>query len=259
MNTSFEIKNDIQRRELFNHGFDESLIPLFIDHTLLKPGCQEDQIRELCSEANEFKVRSVCIPARFVGLAAQLRNACNATYRICTVAAFPLGHESLRVKITESLEAIEHGAQEIDFVQNISLASMNAFSQLEKETRDLVEKIRQAKKDTIVKVILETCYLNEEQITSCAKAHLEGGVDYLKTSTGFGTDGAKTPHIALLSNLAKPWNAGVKASGGIRTREQFMAMVGAGATRIGTSAAATIIGINQKKKDKEHDESSRNY
>ena len=205
-----------------------------IDHTLLKPEASVQAVRKLCSEALEYKFASVCVNPYFVPLASKLLKG--SEVKVCTVIGFPLGATLPSVKKYEAEEAVNSGAEEIDMVQNISMAKEHNYEFIEKEVR-LVKEGCQGK---LLKVILETCLLTDEEITECSKASVRGGADFVKTSTGFSTGGATVHAVELMRKAVGP-NIGVKASGGIHSRKEADDMIKAGATRIGASAGVRIM------------------
>ena len=205
-----------------------------IDHTLLKPEASAKGIRKLCEEAIEYKFASVCVNPYFVPLAAKLLK--DSGVKVCTVIGFPLGATLSSVKVFETEEAIKAGADEIDMVQNISMAKEHNYEFIENE----VKQVKEACKGKLLKVILETCLLTDEEIIECSKACVRGKADFVKTSTGFSTGGATVHAVELMRKSVGPF-IGVKASGGIHNREEADAMVKAGATRIGASSGVQIV------------------
>ena len=205
-----------------------------IDHTLLKPDASVNAVRKLCEEALEYKFASVCVNPYFVPLSAKLLKG--SEVKVCTVIGFPLGATLSVVKKLEAEEAVKAGAEEIDMVINISMAKEHNYDFIENEVR-LVKEGCQGK---LLKVILETCLLTDEEITECSRASVRGGADFVKTSTGFSTGGATVHAVELMRKAVGP-DIGVKASGGIHSFEEAEAMVKAGATRIGASAGVAIV------------------
>jgi deoxyribose-phosphate aldolase len=206
-----------------------------IDHTLLKPEATEAQIRTLCAEARQYQFAAVCVNPSWVSLCAELVSGSDV--RVCTVIGFPLGATTTVVKVVEARDAIANGATEIDMVINIgALKSGND----DLVRRDIGEVVMAAQGKALVKVILETALLTrEEKIKACLFAK-QAGADFVKTSTGFGPGGATIEDVALLRETVGK-QMGVKASGGIRDRAAAVAMVAAGATRLGTSASVAIV------------------
>lgn len=206
-----------------------------IDHTLLKPDATEEQIRKLCEEAKQFGFASVCVNPSQVPLAAELLRG--SSVKVCTVIGFPLGATTPTVKEMETRDAIANGATEIDMVINVGALKSGNDRLVEEDIRAVVNA---ARGKAIVKVILETALLtNEEKVKACLIVK-RSGADFVKTSTGFGPGGATVEDIALMRQTVGP-EMGVKASGGIRTPEDAQAMIEAGATRIGASASVAIV------------------
>lgn len=206
----------------------------YIDHTLLKPEAVIDDIIKLCHEAAEHKFAAVCVNPGYIGLAAHL--LAGTDVKVATVIGFPLGATFSMVKILEAKEAVARKADELDMVMNISAAKTGNWAAVTDEIRQIV-KVAEGK---LVKVIIETAVLTEDEKKRACGAVVEGGAHFVKTSTGFLQGGATVDDVRLLSEVAG--NAiGVKASGGIRTRADAEAMIAAGATRLGTSAGLKII------------------
>jgi deoxyribose-phosphate aldolase len=212
-----------------------------IDHTALKPDTTKEQIQMLCSEAIEYGFASVCINPSYVKLCSELLK--NSAIKICTVIGFPLGATTTATKVAEASEAIENGANEVDMVINIGAIKSGDYDFVKK---DIEAVVLAAKGKALVKVILETCLLTEEEKTKSCNICKEAKADFVKTSTGFSTGGATVADIKLMRSIVKP-NMGVKASGGIRDYETAKAMVDAGASRIGASASVAI--ANKEKVD----------
>jgi deoxyribose-phosphate aldolase len=207
-----------------------------IDHTLLKPDATHDQIAQLCFEARKYNFASVCINPTHVKLCAELLKG--SPVKVCTVIGFPLGATSPEVKVFEAQNAIQNGASEIDMVINIGALKARDLELVARDIRGVVVASHSA--NALVKVIIETALLNdEEKVLACLLAK-EAGADYVKTSTGFSGGGATVEDITLMRKTVGP-NIGVKASGGIRTREDAEKMVAAGASRIGASAGVKIL------------------
>ena len=209
-------------------------IARMIDHTLLKQDASSEAIVKLCAEAKEFHFASVCVNPGFVPLAA--KELKGSDVKVCTVVGFPLGATLPESKAYEAKLAIEAGASEVDMVINDSMAKEHNYAYIEDEVR-LVKK---ACGKILLKVILETCLLTDEEITECCKACVRAGADYVKTSTGFSKGGATVEAVKVMRAAVGP-NVGVKASGGIHNRAEAEAMVEAGATRIGASCGVAIV------------------
>lgn len=205
-----------------------------IDHTILKPESTQAQVEAICQEALDYDFASVCINPTWVKLTSTL--LANSDVKVCTVIGFPLGANTPAVKAFETQDAIANGAQEIDMVINIGAAKVGAWDQVEADIRAVVE----AANGTLVKVIIETCLLTDEEKAKACLAAVAAGADYVKTSTGFSTGGATVADVALMREVVGP-DIGVKASGGVRSYEDMEAMVAAGATRIGTSSGVLLM------------------
>lgn len=214
----------------------------YIDHTLLKQDATSEQIKVLCQEAKEYDFMSVCINPDFVALAAEQLKGTDVA--VCTVIGFPLGANTQATKVFETQDAIKNGATEIDMVINVSDIKDQAYDKIETEIRA----IKEATNDKILKVILETALLSDEEIVKACQLAVAAGADFVKTSTGFSTGGATQAHVKLMRDTVGP-NIGVKASGGIRSREDFDVMVEAGANRIGASAGIAIMQGNVSTED----------
>ena len=218
------------------HIPEDADLASIIDHTLLKPDATEEQIRQLCKEAREYHFASVCVNPGYVKLCSELLKG--STAKVCTVIGFPLGATSTEVKSFEAQKAIENGATEIDMVINIGAIKAGKLDLVAYDIREVVMVGHNA--GALVKVILETSLLSDEEKVLACLLSKEAGADFVKTSTGFSSGGATVEDIALMRRTVGP-NIGVKASGGIRTREDVEKMVKAGATRIGASAGVRII------------------
>ncbi|MFJ7646349.1 deoxyribose-phosphate aldolase [Lysinibacillus sp. NPDC097279] len=206
-----------------------------IDHTLLKAEATKEQIEKLCAEAKEFGFASVCVNPTWVKYCSELLQ--NSDVLVCTVIGFPLGANTPAVKAFEAKDAIANGAQEVDMVINIGALKDQNFEQVQADIAAVVEA---AKGSAIVKVIIETCLLTEEEKVKACELSVAAGADYVKTSTGFSTGGATAVDIALMRKTVGP-ELGVKASGGVRSLEDMQKMVEAGATRIGASSGVAIM------------------
>lgn len=209
-----------------------------IDHTLLKADATRAEIEKLCAEARQYQFASVCVQPFRVALCADLLKDTNV--KICTVIGFPLGANRAEVKAMEAVRACADGAQELDMVMNIGALKDGNLGAVENDMSAVVK----AAQGRTVKVILETSLLTNEEIARCCAIAEIAGCDYVKTSTGFGPGGATVAHVTLMKETVGD-RLGVKASGGIRDRQTMMAMIEAGATRIGTShGVALISGMN---------------
>ena len=207
----------------------------YIDHTQLAAHTTASMINTLCSEARNYNFKAVCVNPYHVAKAAELLNGSDVL--VATVAGFPLGATYSKTKALEASIAVEAGAAEIDMVLNIGALLDGDLKLLEME----IAAVRKACSGSLLKVILETCLLTEQQIIDSCRISVDCGADFVKTSTGFASGGATIEAVRLMRQTVGP-EIGVKASGGIRTREQALAMIEAGANRIGTSSGAAICG-----------------
>ena len=206
----------------------------WIDHTILAPDASEGQVERLCLEAIKHGFRSVCVnPIHVAFVSGRLRGSAVAT---CSVVSFPFGALPTRVKAAEAAAAVEDGATEVDMVLAQGLLKAGRLD----EVRADVAAVKRACGPVLLKVILETCNLTDEQKVTACRLCREAGADFVKTSTGFGSGGATVADVSLMRRTVGP-EMGVKASGGIRTFETAKAMIDAGATRIGASASVAII------------------
>lgn len=204
-----------------------------VDHTLLKAFATWEDIQKLCEEAMEYHTASVCVPPSYIK---RIHDTYGEKINICTVVGFPLGYSTTKAKVAETVQAIEDGASEVDMVINIADVKNGDFDKVTEEIRSL----KQAAGDKILKVIIETCYLTEEEKIAMCKAVTEAGADYIKTSTGFGTGGATMEDILLFKKFIGP-HVKMKAAGGVRSVEDMEAFLEAGCDRIGTSSAISLI------------------
>ena len=205
-----------------------------IDHTLLRPEASKEQIRKLCLEAAEYGFHSVCVNSSYVYYCAGLLKGTDV--KVCTVIGFPLGAASTAVKAAETRAAVSDGAGEVDMVIHVGMIKSGDWDYVRQDIASVVEA---ASGRAIVKVILETCLLTKEEIVEACKICKEAGADFVKTSTGFSTGGAKEEDVSLMRKTVGP-DMGVKASGGIRSLEDAARMVKAGADRLGTSSGIAI-------------------
>ena len=205
-----------------------------IDHTLLKPIATQTDIERLCQEARQYGFCSVCVNPYWVSLAKKQLQGTDV--KVCTVIGFPLGANTTAIKAAETKDAILNGADEIDMVINVgALKSKDLTTVLED-----IQAVRNACQGHTLKVILETSQLTDEEKVTACKLCAQAGADFVKTSTGFIGSGATSQDVALMKH-AIPANMQVKASGGVRTREDFDTMVAAGATRVGASSSIKIL------------------
>ena len=212
---------------------DNSEIYALVDHTLLTATATWEQITAVCEEAIRYKTASVCIPPSFVK---RVHDKYGDAIVICTVIGFPLGYSCLEAKKCEIEKAIEEGASELDAVINIGDAKDKNFNKIASELTAL----KKAAGDKILKVIIECCYLDKEEKINLCRCVTESGADYIKTSTGFGTGGAAVEDIKLFKEHIGP-NVKIKAAGGMSTREDFIAFINEGCSRLGTSSAVKIL------------------
>jgi deoxyribose-phosphate aldolase len=207
-----------------------------IDHTLLKPESTQEQIETLCKEALEHKFASVCVLPYYVPLCAQLLKV--SPVKVCTVIGFPLGATLTEAKVAEAHAVLKNGAQELDMVLNISALKNGSYLYVQNDIDALAKKAHE--NNAILKVIIETCLLTEEEKIKACELVTNAGADFIKTSTGFSTSGATIEDVVLLKHHV---GAGVKvkASGGIRDLKAAAAMIEAGADRLGTSSGVKIV------------------
>ena len=205
-----------------------------IDHTLLKQDATPEQIAVLCEEAKKFDFMSVCVNPAYVPLAHSLLKGSDV--KVCTVIGFPLGMNLTKTKVEEAELAIKEGADEIDMVINVGMLKAGHDDYVEEEIRLL----KQVAGRKVLKVIIETCLLTDKEKVRACELAKAAGADFVKTSTGFSSGGATVADIKLMRKTVGP-EMGVKASGGVRTHEDLLAMVEAGANRIGTSNGVKII------------------
>jgi len=211
-----------------------------VDHTLLLQTATWDEIRQICDDAIKYQTASVCIPPCYVKQAYEYMEGRMA---VCTVIGFPNGNTTTGTKEFETKEAIANGASEIDMVINIGWLKEKKYDLIEEEIRTLKE----ACGDRILKVIIETCLLTDEEKVKMCQIVTDAGADYIKTSTGFGTGGATVEDVRLMKSLVGE-EIKVKAAGGIRSLDSALAMIEAGAERIGTSAGVAIVEELKKRK-----------
>lgn len=204
-----------------------------IDHTQLKAFCTWEDIKKLCEEAIEYQTASVCIPPSYVE---RVHKTFGEKINICTVIGFPLGYNTTPIKVAEVKDAIARGCNEVDMVINIGDVKNGEFDKVEEE----IKALKEAAGDKILKVIVETCYLTEEEKIKLCQCVTNAGADYIKTSTGFGTGGATIEDIQLFAKHIGP-NVKMKAAGGVKSREDLEMFLNAGCERIGTSSAVSML------------------
>ncbi|MBQ2985215.1 MAG: deoxyribose-phosphate aldolase [Clostridia bacterium] len=207
----------------------------YIDHTLLKADATTAQIKELCAEARQYDFASVCVNSCHVPLAAKELEG--SEVKVCCVVGFPLGACLTGAKAFEAALAVERGAREVDMVINIGAAREGNWELVEQDIREVAEACHPG---AILKVIIETCLLTDEEKKEACLCAKRAGADFVKTSTGFSTGGATPQDVALMRKAVGP-DMGVKAAGGVRCKEDAQKMIDAGATRLGTSAGVKLM------------------
>ena len=208
---------------------DKKTVFAHVDHTLLKPTATWAQIQALCEEAIAYGMATVCVPACYVK---PIADAYGDKLKVCTVVGFPLGYSTAAAKAFEAQEAVQNGAAEVDMVINIGDAKAGLFNKITGEIRQ----IKAAVGEKVLKVIVETCYLTDDEKAALCRCVTDAGADFIKTSTGFGTAGATLADVELFKQHVGP-QVRIKAAGGIRTAEDMEAYLAAGCARIGASAA----------------------
>jgi deoxyribose-phosphate aldolase len=211
-------------------------IASYIDHTILKPTTTLNEVRNVCAEATQYGFAAVCIPPPFVRNAKTLLK--DSPVKVATVIGFPLGYSIAKAKIFETQQAIDDGADELDMVINITALKNGQWAYLESEIQYIIEAIH--KNDRIIKVIIESGVLTNDEIIRCCEIYAKVGVDFLKTSTGYAEKGATTEAVALM-RAHLPDSVKIKASGGIRNAAFATQLIGAGADRLGCSASVAIV------------------
>lgn len=209
-------------------------IQKYIDHTLLKATATSQDIINLCEEAKNHKFYAVCVNGCYVKLAKKQLE--NSTVKLAAVVGFPLGMMSTKAKIYEAKNCVANGADEIDMVINVGKLKEGDVNYVQNE----IASIKKTNPDTILKVIIETCYLTEEEIKTACKLALNANADFVKTSTGFGTGGATFKDVELMSSIVAG-EAQIKASGGVRDVETALKYIEMGVTRLGTSSGVKLV------------------
>lgn len=207
----------------------------YIDHTLLKPEASQADVKKICDEAKEHHFASVCVNPSYIGFVAKELEGSGVTP--CCVVGFPFGTHTPGAKAAETLEAVENGAREVDMVLNVGAVKSGDWALVEE---DIGAVVRAAGDKAGVKVILETCLLTDEEKVKACQISKKAGAAFVKTSTGYSSGGATAHDVALMRQTVGP-DVGVKASGGVRTYEDAVAMIEAGANRLGASAGVKII------------------
>jgi deoxyribose-phosphate aldolase len=217
---------------------DSTRLAKMIDYTMLGANTTTNDIKRLCFEAAQHNFWSVCVNPCYISFATKLLEKTDV--KVCSVVGFPLGASSSKVKVFETETAINDGSQEIDMVMNIGALKSLRFVDVKQDIRGVVLKAKEVKKEIIVKVIIETGFLTHDEKVKACRLVKEAGADFVKTSTAFNSSGATVSDVKLIRSVVGP-NFGVKASGGIRTYQDTVNLINAGANRIGTSAAVHII------------------
>ncbi|RKD34279.1 deoxyribose-phosphate aldolase [Thermohalobacter berrensis] len=210
-------------------------IASIIDHTILKPDTKKEDVKKICEEAKKYGFASVCVNPYYVKYVKELLKDSNI--KVTSVIGFPLGSTLKEVKAFEAKKAVENGADELDMVINIGALKDKDYDTVKEDIEAVVEA---SGEDTIVKVIIETCLLTDDEKIIASKLAKEAGADFVKTSTGFSTGGATVEDVELMRNTVGE-EMGVKASGGVRDIEKAKKMIKAGATRIGASSSVAIV------------------
>lgn len=221
---------------------DRLALARYLDATLLRPGVTAEEIVVLCHTAAHYDAFAVCVAPIFVPLAKEVLTAAGSTTQVATVVGFPTGAHVGSVKALEAARAAIDGADEIDMVINLSAVKIGDWAHVEDE----IHAVRQSLNGRLLKVIIESAFLTDEEIVAACLAARDGGADFVKTSTGFHpAGGASLDAVTLMAATVGPL-LGVKASGGIKTPEQAAAMIGAGATRLGVSSVAGVLGLESE-------------
>lgn len=210
----------------------------YIDHTLLVPTARETDIRKLCEEAWIYKFKAVCVAPAYVAYTKEMLEFCPVKIEIATVIGFPMGYSTTKTKLVEAQDASDNGATELDVVINMSQFKSMAYLSVREEIRQLTTLAHE--NNALIKVIIETAYLDSFELYTACEICAEAGVDYVKTSTGFAPNGAETETVRKMRSIL-PAEIKIKASGGIKSYEQAIALIEAGADRIGTSAGISIV------------------
>lgn len=213
-------------------------ISSYIDHTLLSPTARETDIRKVCEEAWIHQFKAICIAPTYVAYTKEMMEFCPVKIEIATVIGFPLGYSTTKVKLTEAEEALKNGATELDVVINMSQFKSMAYLSIRDEITQLVKLSHE--QDASLKMIIETAHLDSFDLYTACEICAESGVDFVKTSTGFAPVGAELETVRRMRSIL-PAEVKIKASGGIKTYEQAVAFIEAGADRIGTSSGVAIV------------------
>jgi deoxyribose-phosphate aldolase len=236
---------------IINSALRSDGLASYIDHTILKPTVTEMDIRKLCEEAIQYHFKAVCIPPYYVDFVRQFTDLLHdlphpynqqigKIFKICTVVGFPLGYQTTFAKIAEAQKALSDGAEEIDMVINISAFKSMAYESVKAEIKALADLAHS--KNAILKVIIETAYLDNFEIRIICEICEEAGADFIKTSTGFAPKGADIEQVRFMREILPP-HIKIKASGGIKTYDDAIKFIEVGADRIGTSSGVEIVGM----------------
>jgi deoxyribose-phosphate aldolase len=219
-------------------GWTPETAASIIDHTLLRPNATEEEMLRVCAEAVTYRFCTVTVNPAYVELChGKVRGS---AVKVCSVISFPFGLSKTEIKVREAQDAVKDGAKEIDMVMNIGAEKSHDYALVLRDARAVVRAAKRIDDSIVVKAILETCYLTDEEKEKACKISVRAGVDFVKTSTGYGTGGATVRDISLMRRIVGP-KVGVKASGGIKDAQSFIAMTTAGANRIGTSHGVDIV------------------
>ncbi len=219
-------------------GWTPDRAAAMIDQTLLRPNATEEELADFCDTAVRYSFCTVTVNPSVVALAWD--RVKSSSVKVCSVVSFPFGLSRTEVKVREAQSAIKDGAEEVDMVANIGAEKSHRFDLVYQDAKAVAEAAKKTNSGIVVKAIIETCYLTDEEKDSASRALVKAGVDFVKTSTGYGTGGATVGDVALIRRSVGP-SFGVKASGGIKDAQTFSAMAAAGANRIGTSHGVEIV------------------
>lgn len=219
-------------------GWTSESAASIIDHTLLRPNATEEEIKNVCEEAVRYHFCTVTVNPVYVALCR--KEVRGSSVKVCSVVSFPFGLSKTGIKVREAQDAVKDGAEEIDMVMNIGAEKSHDYELVLRDARAVVRAAKKLDVRVMVKAIIETCYLTDEEKEAVCQASVKAGVDFVKTSTGYGSGGATVHDVALMRRVVGT-KLGVKASGGIRDAQSFLALTSAGANRIGTSHGVDIV------------------
>jgi deoxyribose-phosphate aldolase len=219
-------------------GWTPESAAAIIDQTLLRPNATDEEILDFCEVAVRYRFCTVTVNPSQVSISWE--KVKSSSVKVCSVVSFPFGLSKTDVKVREAQGAVKDGAEEVDMVVNIGAEKSHRFDLVYQDARAVVNAVKKMNQGIIVKAIIETCYLTDEEKESASMALVRAGVDFVKTSTGYGTGGATVHDVSLIRRVVGP-KVGVKASGGISDAQAFSAMASAGANRIGTSRGVEIV------------------